>query len=242
MRLFSGIMVVLLATGLAGTAQAQNDTHLANLTVQGIGKISAVPDTAFISSGVVSQSKTAREALDANTSAMSELIKVLQASGIETKDIQTSNFSVQPQYIYSNKRDESGYNQPPQIVGYQVSNQVNVRVRDLDSLGAVLDRAVSVGANTINNVSFAVDDNDSLLDEARRRAVTSAIAKAQLYAKAANVTLDRILSISESGGSQPYPVAVQMARMESFDSAPVPVQAGELTFSASVSIQWELGQ
>src|SRR5690606_34926876 len=102
--------------------------------------------TAIVNSGVTTQGATAREALDANTAAMTQLIETLKAAGIEARDIQTSNFSVQPNYVYSDARDANGYSLPPKIDGYTVSNSVTVRVRNLPALGAVLDQSVSVGA------------------------------------------------------------------------------------------------
>src|SRR5690606_21510231 len=137
---------------------------------EGRGEVVAAPDTALINSGVTTQGATAREALDANTAAMAELIGTLKEAGIEARDIQTSGFSVTPNSVYSDARDANGYTLPPKIVGYQVFNSVSVRVRDLPSLGTVLDRAVTVGANTINGGAFSVADPSRLYDEARRQA------------------------------------------------------------------------
>ncbi|MEX0627373.1 MAG: SIMPL domain-containing protein [Cucumibacter sp.] len=185
---------------------------------------------------------TAREALDANTAAMAALIEVLRAAGIEERDIQTSGFSVQPSYVYSDKVDEAGYQLPPRIEGYRVSNSVTVRVRDLTSLGTVLDRAVTVGANSINGISFTVAETDALMAEARRAAVADAISRAQLLTEAAGVGLGRIRSINEQGGAQPYVMQSARFDMVAAEAAPVPVAAGELTFSVTVSIQWEIAQ
>lgn len=102
---------------------------------------------------------------------MTELLETLKAAGIEPRDIQTSGFSVNPNYVYSDARDANGYQLPPKINGYQVYNTVTVRVRDLNSLGSVLDKAVNVGANTINGVSFSVADPSKLYDEARKAAL-----------------------------------------------------------------------
>src|SRR5690606_39335868 len=131
---------------------------------------------------------TAREALDANTAAMAELIEALKASGIEARDIQTSGFSVNPNYVYTDARDENGYSLPPRINGYQVSNTVTVTVRDLDALGSILDKSVTVGANTVNGVSFAVADPAALYDQDRHAHVADARAKAELHAPAAAST------------------------------------------------------
>jgi len=214
--------------------------YAGTISIEGRGEVMAAPDMAQINSGVTTQGATAREALDANTAAMAELIAELKAAGIEARDIQTSGFSVNPNYVYTDERDANGYTLPPKINGYQVSNTVTVTVRALDTLGTILDKSVTVGANTINGVTFAVADPSALYDEARKAAFADARAKAELYATAAGGTLDDIQSISETQGynqPQPYPM---YARADMAASAPVPVEAGELGFAINVNVQWEL--
>ena len=210
------------------------------IAIEGRGEVRAAPDMATINSGVTTQGATAREALNANTAAMSELIAALKESGIEARDIQTSGFSVNPNYVYSDARDELGYSKPPKINGYQVSNSVTVVVRDLEELGIILDRSVTVGANTVNGVSFSVADPSELLDEARKLAFDNARDKAELYADAADVTLGDLEQISERqdfNAPQPYPM---YARAEMADAAPVPVEAGEMSFAITVNVTWDL--
>ncbi|WIY51787.1 SIMPL domain-containing protein [Devosia sp. YIM 151766] len=214
--------------------------YAGSIAIEGRGEVRAAPDMATINSGVTTQGATAREALDANTEAMSELIAALKQSGIEARDIQTSGFSVNPNYVYSDARDELGYTLPPRINGYQVSNSVTVVVRDLEDLGAILDKSVTVGANTVNGVSFSVADPADLLNEARKAAFADARGKAELYADVAGVGLGELESISERqdfSGPQPYPM---YARAELAQSAAVPVEAGELTFAISVNVTWDL--
>lgn len=238
MRLSAILVSLAMSTALAAPALADDSRGV--ITIEGRGEVIAAPDTAFINSGVTTQGATAREALDANTAAMSELIETLKGAGIEARDIQTSGFSVNPNYVYSDARDANGYTLPPKIVGYQVFNTVTVRVRELPSLGAVLDKAVTVGANTINGVSFSVADPADLYDDARKRAFADARAKAELYAAAAGVALEDIRSISESQGYQPPQPYLMGAMAREAAAAPVPVEAGELTFSINVSVTWEL--
>jgi uncharacterized protein len=214
--------------------------YAGTVTIEGRGEVMAAPDMAQINSGVTTQGASAREALDANTAAMAELIAELKAAGIEPRDIQTSGFSVNPNYVYTDERDANGYSLPPKINGYQVSNTVTVTVRALDTLGSILDKSVTVGANTVNGVSFAVAEPSELYDDARKAAFADARAKAELYATAAGGTLDEILSISETQGfnnPQPYPM---YARAEMAADAKVPVEAGELAFAITVNVQWEL--
>jgi uncharacterized protein len=234
MRRLAALVPFTLLAGLALPAYA------GTVTIEGRGEVTAAPDMAMITSGVTSQGASAREALDANTAAMADLIEELKASGIEARDIQTSGFSVNPNYVYSDDRDANGYTLPPKINGYQVSNTVTVTVRDLAALGAILDKSVTIGANTVNGVTFAVADPSELLDEARKAAFADARAKAELYAEAAGTRLGDLESISERQGfsdPQPYPM---YARAEMAASAPVPVEAGELTFAINVTVAWDL--
>ncbi|MBU1304875.1 MAG: SIMPL domain-containing protein [Alphaproteobacteria bacterium] len=222
---------------LAGVAMP---AYAGTISIEGRGEVAAAPDMAVINSGVTTQGATAREALDANTAAMADLIASLKAAGIEARDIQTSGFAVNPNYVYSDERDASGYTQPPKINGYQVSNTVTVTVRKLADLGAILDKSVTVGANTVNGVSFSVADPTELYNQARKAAFADARAKAELYATAADSALDEIVSISETQGfnaPQPYPM---YARAEMSDAAKVPVEAGEMSFAINVSVQWDL--
>lgn len=234
MRPYTFLTPLVLLAGLTLPAYA------GTITIEGRGEVSAAPDMAMINSGVTSQGATAREALDANTAAMAELIAELKAAGIEARDIQTSGFSVNPNYVYSDERDSNGYSLPPKVNGYQVSNTVTVIVRDLEALGTILDKSVTVGANTVNGVSFAVADPSELYDEARRAAFADARAKAELYATEAGGAIEDIVSISETQGfndPQPYPM---YARADMAAGAPVPVEAGELTFAINVNVQWNL--
>ncbi|MHA6297524.1 SIMPL domain-containing protein [Devosia sp. CAU 1758] len=214
--------------------------HAGTIAIEGRGEVRAAPDMATINSGVTSQGATAREALDANTAAMSELIATLKQAGIEARDIQTSGFSVNPNYVYSDERDANGYSLPPRINGYQVSNSVTVVVRDLEDLGAILDQSVTVGANTVNGVSFSVADPSELLDEARKAAFANARDKAELYAGVAEATLGDLQSISEQqsfDSPQPYPM---YARAEMSAAADVPVESGEMSFAVTVNVSWDL--
>ncbi|MDP2781298.1 SIMPL domain-containing protein [Devosia sp.] len=234
MRHLAALIPFALLTGLTLPALA------GTITIEGRGEVAAAPDMAMINSGVTSQGATAREALDANTAAMAELIATLKEAGIEARDIQTSGFSVNPNYVYSEQRDANGYTLPPKINGYQVSNTVTVKVRQLDALGTILDKSVTVGANTVNGVSFSVADPGELYNQARKAAFADASAKAALYAEAAGGTLDDIVSISETQGfnePQPYPM---YARAEMAAGSPVPVEAGELSFAINVKVQWDL--
>lgn len=215
------------------------DERTPTIHISAQGAATAAPDMAIVTSGVVAEGTTAREALTANNEAMNALIAVLKAAGIEDKHIQTSNFSVQPNYVHSDKRDANGYPLPPKIDGYRVSNMVTVKVLDLDSLGAVLDQSVTVGANTINGIDFGVQDASKLLDEARKNAMAEAIKNASIYAEAANVSLGSILSITETTNYNPQPYAGR-AKMDMVMAEAAPVMGGEVDYSITVDVQWEI--
>ena len=232
-RLFTLVPFALIA-GLALPAYA------GTITIDGMGEVRAAPDMATITSGVTTQGATAREALDANSKAMADLVAALKESGIEARDIQTSGFSVNPDYVYSDERDANGYTRPPKINGYQVMNTVTVAVRELETLGTILDKSVTVGANTINGVTFSVADPSDLYNEARKSAFADAREKAELYAEVAGGRLEELKSISESQGfNPPQPMPMYAMRADAAASS-VPVEAGELSFSINVTVQWEL--
>lgn len=234
MRLHLSLAPVALAALLATPAMA------GTMTLTGTGTVRAAPDMATVNTGVTTQAETAREALDANTAAMADLIAALREAGLESRDIQTSDFTVSPQYVYSDRRDENGYSLPPEIQGYQVSNSVTIVVRDLEILGTVLDQAVTVGANTINGVNFEVADTEKLEEEARKLAFASALAKAETYAEAAGVALGDIESIREVDLPQP-PMPMFRAEMaQAASDTSVPVEAGEMAYSVTTTIAWEI--
>lgn len=238
MRLSTALISLTLATALASPAFAAG-----TMQMSGHGEIMAKPDTAYVTSGVTSQAATAKDALAANTTDMTALIAVLKDAGVAEEDIQTSGFAVNPNYIYSDQRDANGYQLPPKISGYTVTNSVTVHVRDLSILGTMLDKEVSVGANTINGINFAVEDPSALYDQARKAAFADAKGKADLYADAAGVGLGAIENISENQGytQPPQPYLYKATAAAADRSAPVPVEAGQLTFSIDVAITWDLG-
>ena len=241
MRLAALLIPLAISTALAFPAQAQDFRGPGTIAVEGRGEVTASPDTAYINSGVTTQGATAREALDANSAAMNQLMATLNAAGIEARDIQTSGFSVQPNYVYTDARDANGYTLPPKINGYQVFNTVTVRVRNLDSLGTILDQSVSVGANTINGISFAVADPSRLFDEARTKAFADALGKARLYADTARVDLESIRSINETQNFNQPPQPYMMREAAMSADASVPIATGELTFSINVQVTWTIG-
>jgi hypothetical protein len=158
---------------------------------------------------------------------------VLKANRIADKDIQTSNFSVRPEY----RRNQRGAQQP-EVVGYHVSNQLTARVRDLPALGSILDALVQAGSNQISGITFGIDDETGVLNQARNRAIVNARAQAELYAQAAGVKVGRVISISEQGTIQPRPQP--MFRAMAVAESAVPVATGEQELGATIQMVFEL--
>jgi uncharacterized protein YggE len=214
-------------------AQTPSDFPSA-ISVTGEASISAPPDLASVDAGVATDAKTAREASETNNAAMAKVLAALKAANIDAKDIQTSRLSLQPQYA----PNRSG---PSPIVGYRASNRVTVRIRDVSKVAGVIDTLVGAGANDIGNIAFEVSQASKLLDDAREKAVADARRKAEIYAKAAGVTLGVPISISEGGGPQPV-FRAKMVQGLPMAAAPTPIAQGEETLSVSVSVTWAIKQ
>lgn len=207
------------------------------LSVSADAEVNMAPDMATISLGVTTDGTTAQAALGENSRRMTALMAELRRAGVEARDVQTSNIGVNPQYVYNQ-------NEPPRITGYQASNQVSVRVRDLGRLGPIVDACVSAGGNQVGGVSFGLSDPTSARNDARTRAMREARARADLYAAAAGLRVHRIISITEGGGmAVPPPIPMMaMARMDAAPPPPPPppVAAGEITTTATVAVMFEL--
>jgi uncharacterized protein YggE len=230
---------------LQGTALAQEGTARPAerlLTVTGEGVVRARPDMAVITLGMVSQAESARDALAQNTAAMTEIIDALRGRGIASRDLQTSNFSVSP--VYSQPPLDHDPNRPyePEIIGYSVHNDLTVRIRDLETVGALLDEIVTLGANSVSGPIFTVADPADIEDQARRAAMRDAIRRGELYAEAAEVALGPIARIEESFAQIPPPQPYAAMRQEMAADSAVPIEGGELEFTAQVSVSWIIGE
>lgn len=218
------IRALMLTAALAAPLPALADT--ATITVTGEASVPVQPDLATLSLGVTTQGDTASDAMAANTAALSGVLDRLRAAGIADRDLQTSNLSLNPNWV--------GYDSSsaPTIKGYTATNMLTVRVRALQGLGAVLDAAITDGANTLNGLTFELAEPRPKMDEARRAAVTDAVARATLLVEAAGARLGPVKSITEGGG---YVTPQPMFRAEA-SAAPVPVAAGEISITASVTV------
>jgi uncharacterized protein len=200
--------------------------------LSGEGSISAAPDFARVTLGVTTTGKTAGEAMTANAKAANAIVSLIKAEGVAPADIQTSEVSISPIFSRPSQSQETA----PTITGYSVSNNVAVLVRELPRLGALLDKAIGAGANSITGISFGHNNLSDLLDKARPLAVADARRKAQIYASAGGVTLGRLMILTEDGGSRP-PIAFSRAFAA---GAPPPIEAGEDRLTLTVTTRFEL--
>jgi uncharacterized protein YggE len=224
---------VAIAAAVSGAPAMAESVPPAMISVTGEATVSAAPDQAEIEAGVTTEAKTARDASETNNAAMGKLLLALKAGSIDQKDVQTSRLSLQPQ---------SAPNKPngaPAIVGYRASNRVTVRLHDVLKVAATIDMLVGAGATDIGGINFSVSNASKLLDDAREQAIGDARRKAEIYAKAAGVTLGAPLNIAEGSGPGPILYRRMAASMA---AAPTPVAPGEETLQVTVSVSWAIKQ
>lgn len=241
------VLCLALISPLPDTLAQEHGMHAHDrrtVTVSGLGKISAAPDVADISVGVVTEAQTARDALSGNNQAMSTLTEQLKGKGVAAKDIQTTNINLNPRYSQP-QPGQPGQPRPrqegftPRIVGYTVTNSVRVTVRDLDKLGELLDAVVTAGANQMNGISFRIEESEALLDQARKGAVADAKRKAEQLCGELGVVLGAPVSVAESNGFLPPPQPM-MGRAMMMASESVPVSPGEEELSVTVQVVFEI--
>ena len=219
------------AQTVAGHAMTADGTLL---SVSASAQASRVPDVATISAGVVTQAIDGNAAMRQNAEQMAKVMAAIKAAGIAEKDIQTSGINLSPQYRYVE-------NEAPKITGFQASNTVNLKVRDIAKLGKVLDALAAQGSNQINGPTFEIDQPEPVYDEARLAALKKAQARAETYAKSLGLQVRRIVSISEGGGGnfQPMPMMAMARGKAEMDTQ---VSPGETTLSVNLDVVFELGK
>jgi uncharacterized protein YggE len=238
MRAAALSLALLTAGALTASAQAQPapgaDAVFAatTLNLSAYGEARVAPDMASIALGVTSEAPTAAEAMRANAERMAAVVGALKKAGIGGRDLQTSNLSLNPQYVYEQ-------NQPPKLSGYQASNQLAVTVNDLTRLGAVVDATVSAGANTVAQISFGLKNPVSAENTARVAAVKALQDKAALYASASGYHIGRLVNLSEGGGYVPSPRPPMPLMAMKADMA-TPVETGELKIRIDITGMFEL--
>jgi uncharacterized protein YggE len=215
----------------AAEVQIQAQAPVVELSVS--ETVNAAPDIAQVGTGVTTRARTAKEAVRLNAIAMQKVVDRLKALGIAAKDIQTSNFNLNAQFNYPNGGT-------PVFTGYEASNQVTAKLRQVDKVGDVLDALVAAGANNINGPSFMLDDDTAQQQSARTRAFQRGQAMAQDYARMAGYTGVRLLEVSESvqgrGPVPPMPVAFRAEAAQ----AKTPIEAGEVGTTVTLTVKYEM--
>ncbi len=225
------VPALFLGLAFSGAALAQATTDRL-ITVTGEGSVAVAPDLAYVNLGVSHDAETADEALTAMSIGMRAVLGRLEAAGIAPADIQTGQLSLSPRY------DSSSYDGTLKMLGFTATTTVNVRIRDMDKLGGVLDAVVEDGANQFGGITFDVTDPAAAMAEARRAAVADARAKAELFADAAGVTLGDLVTLNEHGGFM-APAPMMAARVAE-DAGSVPIAAGEVSLQTSVTMVYAI--
>lgn len=208
---------------------ADSDKTDRTVSVSATGSVTAEPDVAQISAGVVTEADSAKDAIGRNSVVMTKLIDGLKAAGTQPKDIQTTTLNVEPRYTQPKDGRAAAIN------GYRVINQVRLTVRDVKRLGDVLDQAITLGANQINHIAFDIANLETSKDEARKQAMENARRRGELYAKAAGGQLGPVLRISESVG-EPHPLPGGRMAMR----ASVPIEPGTRSLEVEVHVTYAL--
>ncbi|MCO5065211.1 MAG: SIMPL domain-containing protein [Rhizobiaceae bacterium] len=223
-----------LALPFAAHAQGRN-MRPPHITVTGEGEATMAPDIAILTIAVMREAKTARDALTANNDAMAAVVAAMKSSGIADRDLQTAGIQINPRYDYPQKPDGG---QEAVLAAYQVTNTLSVRIRDIEKTGEILDKSVSLGVNQGGDITFLNENPAQAQEEARKKAVADAIAKAKTLAQAAGVSLGNVLEISETNPVAP-PMPMAQAKFRA-DAAAPPVEAGENVYRVQVTVSYEL--
>ena len=240
MKLFPALAALTLAVSPAAlSAQVQQvmqvDTNspLVTLTVQ--EEVQSAPTLATLSAGVTTQATTASEALRQNAQKMTAVVAELKKRGIAAKDIQTSGINLNAQYDYNNREG-----QPPLLTGYQASNNVTIKTRDLAKIGELLDALVAVGGNNVSGPNFSIEDDSKLKFAARDKALQSAQAQAYFYAQRSGYKSVKLVSITEGSSGYRGPMPVMMESRAAGKTDFSPVEPGEVGTGVTLTIQYRL--
>lgn len=235
------IVWLLMLLGFPVAAQAHDETkpETPTLTISETGTVTHAPDTAFVTFGLDSPSKLLAEAQRRNSAVMSKVMDRLRDLQIDKELIQTSSFTVSPQYRPPPKRAADAQPTAPEIVGYIVSNMVTVEIRALDKVGTVIEEVLKAGANSFHGLHWGLRDEQSVRLGALRQAAAKAREKAAVLSEALHVKLVRVVSVNEGGHViRPAAPMVRMAMEASTGEAPI--SPGEMKVEASVTLVYEI--
>ena len=201
-------------------------------TVTGEGKEIVVPNVAEIRIGIITEGQDLISLQKENTEKMNKIIKFLKGKGIDEKDIQTTNYSVNPKYDYSKA--------PYKIIGYTINQELRVKIRDLNKINEILSQAVNYGANNVSGPTFTVDDEKIYLDKAREKAIQDAIEKAQKISKLAGFKLGKIISILEMKPGEIYPMPLMLKEAGGAGAEIPQIEPGSNEIKLQVNITFEI--
>ena len=204
-----------------------------SISTSAVGETSVVPDRAIISVAVESQGQTAAAAGAANAQLQTKVIDAVKAAGVAAAQIRTSGYNVFPDYT------QATGGKGPRISGYRAHNTVQVEVRNLESVGKVIDAVLAAGATNLGGLSLFASNTDAARREALQKAVAKARADAEVAAAAAGGSLGALLELSTEPFATPRPIMLQAAMADARMAAPTPVEAGEMTVQAVVHVRWQ---
>jgi uncharacterized protein YggE len=229
---FIAILGVFVAVSTAHTLDTATTTNTVSFT--GEGKVLAKPDVGIVDLSIVTEGTTSKQAQDANSKKSKALTDFLAKQGVDEKDIKTSGYNIYPQYKYA------PYGGTPSITGYQVNQSVQVKVRDLTKVDAVLDGVVSAGVNQVNGLQLTIDNPEKLKDEAREKAIKDAKEKADSLKSQLGIGIGRIVNFSENTSGYPGPIFYDKAMNSEGRGGggpSIPVGENEITVSVSITYQ-----
>lgn len=244
--IFPLIAILLLSAAffliLAGVNEVKKNKYIGqdiekknSITIYGEGKVFAKPDIGQISFSVITEGKTVADVQKNNTEKMNKVISAIKTAGVDEKDIKTTNYSISPRYQYNLGKET--------LIGYQVSQTLDVKIRNLDNFGAIIGKAAENGANQIGSLSFTFDDPEAIKIEARQKAIENARKKAEALASTLGVKLVRIIDFSETASEPPtlynYSYKEEYGRGGADVSAPS-IQTGQNEMTSNVSITYEI--
>lgn len=239
----SSFLVLILAVSLVmggllpAFATESPDSQGPILVVTGLGQVDAKPDQAKVTLAVVSSGKTLRELQDQNSLTVTRVVNTLLEQGLQRNQIETTGYNAWPQYVYGG----SGEKQPPEIIGYQIRNEITVTSNDLQSIGRIIDTALKAGANEVQNITYSLRDNSSVQTRALSQACSNANVKATAIARALGVKVGAVVSVKE--GSTPaemYPIYISAAGPGMAAGGDIPIQPGNITVRSTVTITYQI--
>jgi len=247
------LVVLAVFLGVMTSRISNTATNTNTVSFTGEGKVFAVPDIAAISFSILTEAKTSKEAQNQNSDKSKNIVEFLKNQGIEDKDIKTTSYNIYPQYSYpraiplplgtetESLRYPEYYDSNPKIIGYQVSQSFEVKVRDLEKVSAALDGLVAAGANQVNQLGFKIDDEEKLKNEARAKAIADAKIKAATLQKQIGIKLGKIVNYSEGGYWPPIYYAAE-AKLDSggFGGEGPSVPTGENEIAITVTITYQI--